>query len=342
MAKILIVLTGGTIGSISDGKIIDVDEKASLLLIDKYCKKYGKEDDFTLVQPLNIASENLELTHWETMINFILEYNINGFDGIIITHGSDTLSYSSAMLSMCLCHLPIPIVLTASNYTVLDERSNALNNFHSAVSMIKCFSRGVFTAFGDKIGKSRVFLPTRILEADGLTDTFQSFGGKELGFMNDEKFEFTKLSINPTKTEIEEPRKPILNGKLSLNKKIIFIRPYPGLNFSNIVISEDTGAVLLMTYHSSTARTAGNGSVLTLIENCRKCGIDVYCTPCKNKNEHYKSSTELIKAGCMPIYSTSPESSYAKLLLACNTDVSLLNRNIYFEVVCSRTEQYAK
>lgn len=56
MAKVLIVLTGGTIGSISDGEIIDVDEKASLLLIDKYCEKYGKGDNFTLVQPLNIAS----------------------------------------------------------------------------------------------------------------------------------------------------------------------------------------------------------------------------------------------------------------------------------------------
>jgi len=45
--------------------------------------------------------------------------------------------------------------------------------------------------------------------------------------------------------------------------------------------------------------TAGKGSVLTLIENCHKRGIDVYCTPCKNKNEHYKSSAELIKAGCL-------------------------------------------
>lgn len=333
MAKILIVLTGGTIGSISNGEIIDVDEKASLLLIDKYCEKYGKGDDFTLVQPLNIASENLEPKHWETMINFIFEYNINGFDGVIITHGSDTLSYSSAMLSMCLCHLPIPIVLIASNYIVLDERSNALNNFRSAVSIIKCFSRGAFTVFGDRIGKSRVFLPTRILEADGLTDNFQSFGGKELGFVNGEKFEFTEFSINPTKAEIESPRKPILNGKLKLNKKVVFIRPYPGLDFSKIAVGEDTGAVLLMTYHSSTARTAGKGSVLTLIENCHKRGIDVYCTPCKNKNEHYKSSAELIKAGCLPIYSTSPESSYAKLLLACNTDINLLNHNIYFETV---------
>ena len=333
MARILTILTGGTIGCISNGEIIDVDKRSSIILIDKYYEKYGHEDEFSFVQPLNIASENLELKHWEILINFILEYNIDGYDGIIITHGSDTLSYSSAIVSMCLCHLQIPIVLTASNYIITDERSNALNNFHSAVSVIKNFSSGVFTVFGDKIGKSRVFLPTRILEADGLNDTFQSFGGRELGFVNDGKFEFTDLITNPDKAEIEQKREAILSGRLSLDKKVIFIRQYPGLDFGNIVIGEDVGAVLLLTYHSQTARTVGKGSAVTLIENCHNRGIDVYCSPFKNRDEYYKSSAELLKLGCLPIYKTSPESAYAKLLLACNADMKLVDRNIYFERV---------
>lgn len=333
MARILTVLTGGTIGSFSDGQIIDVHSLASALFAEKYYEKYGHEDEFSFVQPLNIASENLETKHWEILINYILEYNINGYDGIIITHGSDTLSYSSAIVSMCLCHLQIPIVLTASNYIITDERSNALNNFHSAVSVIKNFSKGVFTVFGDKIGKSRVFLPTRILEADGLNDTFQSFGGRELGFVNDKKFEFTDLITNPDKAEIEQNREAILSGRLSLGKKVVFVRQYPGLDFGNIVIGEDVGAVLLMTYHSQTARTVGKGSAVTLIKNCHKRGIDVYCTPFKSKDENYKSSAELLKLGCLPIYKTSPESAYAKLLLACNTDMKLVDRNIYFERV---------
>lgn len=332
MARILVVLTGGTIGSIGDGEIIDVDERASLLLMEKYYKNYSRNDEFAFTQPLNIASENLETRHWEIVVNHILGYNIDGYDGIIITHGSDTLSYSSAMLSMCLCHLSIPIVLTAANYVVTDERSNALNNFYASVSIIKNFSRGVFTVFGDKIGKSRVFLPTRILEADGLNDTFQSFGGMELGFVNDGTFEFTDIIINPDKNKIEQKRKPILSDRLSLSKKVILVRQYPGLDFGNIIIGEDVGAVLLVTYHSQTARTTGKGNVSLLVENCRKRDINVYCTPFKNKNENYKSSAELMKLGCIPIYKTSAESAYAKLLLACNIGMNLLERDIYFEV----------
>lgn len=331
MAEILTVLTGGTIGSVSRGKIIDVDENAASLLIEKYRSRYGSEDNFDLVQPLNTASENLTLRHWELMVNFILERNLSGYDGIIITHGSDTLSYSSAMLSMCLCCLNIPVVITASSYVVSDERSNALNNFHAAVALIKSFSRGVFTVFGERSGKSRVFLPTRILEADGISDSFKSFCGGELGYVNGESFEFSPLSINPDRSEIESPRRSVLNGKLSLNRRVAFIRPYPGLDFGNIHISKDIGAVLLMTYHSQTAHTKGEGSVLSLVENCRKRGIKIYCTPFKSRSENYKSNAELINAGCLPIYMTSPESSYAKLLLSCNSDPSLMEKNIYFE-----------
>lgn len=340
MAKILTVLTGGTIGSISDGTSIDTDSRASVILLEKYFKQFGHEDEFTLVQPLNILSENLELNHWEILVNFILEYDICGFDGIIITHGSDTLSYSSAMLSMCLCHIPIPIVITASNYIVTDQRSNALNNFRSAVSLIKLFSRGVFTVFGESSGKSRVFLPTRLLEADALTDTFQSFGSKELGFVNDDKFEFTPLEINPNKSQIEHNREKAFSGRLSLRKKVLFIRPYPGLDFGSISINDNIGAVLLMTYHSQTARTQGFGSARTLIKQCHEFGIDVYCAPFKSRDKYYRTSVELLELGCLPFRACSPESSYAKLLLACNMDIKLLENDIYFEEIISNTAQH--
>lgn len=333
MAKILTVLTGGTIGSISDGASIDTDTRASVLLLEKYFARFGNEDEFILVQPLNILSENLELSHWETLVNFVLKYDLDGFDGIIITHGSDTLSYSSSMLSMCLCHLPLPVVITAANYIITDARSNAINNFRSAVSLIKLFPRGIFTVFGEKTGKSRVFIPTRLLEADALTDTFQSFGGGELGFIDGGKFELTQLEINPDKSEIEREHERAFSGILSLKKRVLIIRPYPGFDFSSIAIGDDVGAVLVMTYHSQTTRTNGNGSCLTLIERCHECGIDVYCAPFKKRSEYYKTSVELLELGCIPLCAISPESAYAKLLLACNMDIKLLERNIYFEEI---------
>lgn len=318
MSKILTVLTGGTIGSMNDGIAIDTNRYSSTILLNKYYEQFGNEDELVAVQPLNILSENLELHHWEELVNFVLEYDIDGFDGIIITHGSDTLSYSSAMLSMCLQHLPIPVVITAANYIVTDERSNAMNNFRSSVVLCRLFTRGIFTVFGDRIGKSRVFLPTRILEADGITDTFQSLGGGELGFVNGDKFEPTPLDFNPTKEQIEQPKERIIPNRLSLNKRVLMIRQYPGLDFENILIAEDIGAVLIITYHSQTARTQGKGNVLKLIEKCSNRGIPVYCAPFKARREYYATSLSLMSFGCRPMYDISPESAYAKLLLECN------------------------
>lgn len=333
MAKILIILTGGTIGSLSSGKAIDTDRRASVILLEEYFRQYGHDDEFVTAQPLNILSENLETRHWETLVNFILEYDITGFDGMIITHGSDTLSYSSAMLSMCLCHLPLPIVITAANYIVTDEHSNALNNLRSSVALIKLFARGVFTVFGEKTGKSRVFLPTRLLEADALTDTFQSFGGGELGFVDGEVFEPTPLSINPSKSQIESRREKTFSDKLSLCKNILMIRSYPGFNYNDIVINDTVGAVLIVPYHSQTARTQGKGSVSALIDRCHKRNIPVYCAPFKGRDKYYKTSLELLELGCIPLYAISPESAYCKLLIACSMDIGILDKDIYFEEI---------
>ncbi len=327
------ILTGGTIGSLSGGVAIDTDRRAPVILLEEYFRRYGHDDEFVTVQPLNILSENLETRHWETLVNFILEYDLTDLDGIIITHGSDTLSYSSAMLSMCLCHIPLPIVITAANYIVTDERSNALNNLRSSVSLIKFFSRGVFTVFGEKTGKSRVFLPTRLLEADAMTDTFQSFGGGELGFVDKERFEPTPLSINPGKTQIERGREKTFPGRLSLSKNVLMIRSYPGFNYDDIIINDTAGAVLIVPYHSQTVRTQGRGSVSSLIKRCRERGLRVYCAPFKTRCKYYKTSLELLDLGCIPLYAISPESAYCKLLLACGTNSGVLDKDIYFEKI---------
>ena len=69
------------------------------------------------------------------------------YDGLIITHGSDTLSYSSAFLGLCLCGLDIPVALTAADLVPDDPRSNAVENLRACVEVIEKFRRGVFTVY---------------------------------------------------------------------------------------------------------------------------------------------------------------------------------------------------
>ena len=336
MTKILILLTGGTIGSVMTDGIISTDKNKKCRLIELYKNKYNDDCIFDIKQPLNILSENLEKNHWEILVNTILKTDIFDYDGIIITHGSDTLSYSSAMLSMCLCHLEIPVIITASNYVPDDTRSNALTNLHSAVILIKELKCGVFTVFsneGDNF--CSVYLPTRINEADRFADRFSSFDGMCFGKVYNDKF--IKNSVSPSLDEIYKKRQPITN-RLSLKKDVLIIRPYPSMNYSSINIDGNIGAVLHITYHSSTAKTDGENSAVKLLEKCKKSNIDFYCASFKNRNSAlYETSNILIKNGAFPLYNISDESAYAKLLLCYNSDIvdkkAFMEHDIYFEEV---------
>ena len=112
--KILVIFTGGTIGSAINGETIDVDSNCKFRLVADYKLFYG-EKDFECVQLYNILSENTGFLHWETLIDYLLKVDTENYSGIIITHGSDTLSYTSALLGMYFRHIEIPVFVIASN-----------------------------------------------------------------------------------------------------------------------------------------------------------------------------------------------------------------------------------
>ena len=337
MNKILLILTGGTIGSFQHDGIISTQKSGKSRLVELYHQKYNNDCIFDIKQPLNILSENLEKNHWEVLVNYILNTDISGYDGIIITHGSDTLSYSSAMLSMCLCHIDIPIIITASNYPPDDERSNALINLHSAVIMIKSVKRGIFTVFKNDGEKDcSIYLPTRIKEADRFYDKFSSFDGICYGTVSENGFYINQKSFSLD--EIYKKRQPIIKNGLSLRHDVLMIHPYPSLNYNTINLTENIKAVLHITYHSGTTKTDSDNSALSLLLKCHKLGIDFYCASYKDRNSAlYETSDILIKNGAVPLYNISDESAYAKLLLCYNSDIKnkkeFMEKYIYFEEI---------
>lgn len=73
-------------------------------------------------------------------------------------------------------NLNLPIILTAADYPLSNPNSNGLSNFSACVEFIKSkISSGVFTAYG-KPNNTQIYLATRIVEADPITDQFTPFG----------------------------------------------------------------------------------------------------------------------------------------------------------------------
>ena len=301
-------MTGGTIGCYSDNGIISL-KKNNCRAVELFNEKFPDSADFEIVQPLNILSENLDKSHWETLVNFLCQTNISRYDGIIITHGSDTLSYTSAMLSICLRHFKIPVVITAANYIPDDTRSNAVENIRSAVSVINEFAHGIFTVYknhGDDF--TTVYLSNDIQEADRFFGKFSSFKNSPFGKVHDGIF--TKISNTP----VPEIAPPVFNGKLSLKNDVLMIHPYPSMLYSAINIPESVKAVLQVTYHSCTAKTIGNENALDFLKICQTKNIPFYMTAVKDSSV-YETSNILFQSGAIPIYNMSNEMSFCKLLL---------------------------
>lgn len=336
MKNILLILTGGTIGSMEHNGIIAAAPAGKCRITELYQKKYG-DVHFTVRQPLNILSENLSLCHWETLINFILSCDLSDFDGMIITHGSDTLSYSSAMLSFCLRHLSLPVVITAANYVPDDRRSNALANLRAAVIMIGIAQRGTFTVYqNDGDTGCTVFLPTRLCEADRFGDHFSSADRKCIGTVKNDHF--IPCFDTVTLDEIARAKPPVIAGKLSLKNHIMLLRPYPSMDYRHLIIPEQVCAVLHITYHSATVSAAPDNSVLTLMKQCRQKNLDLYLASFKKKNHAvYETDHLLLQEGAAALYDITNESAYAKLLLAYNGCADdphqWIHQNLYFEIM---------
>lgn len=327
--KILIILTGGTIGSRIDNHIIDTGLKSSYRLIDLYYSRYGNEIQFDTLQPFSYLSENFTLDTVNMLADTIRNINSSEYDGIIVTHGSDTVSYTASFLSYMFCCLKCPLVLIASDYPPDDIKSNAVRNLRGAVQFIKSHyvSNGVYFAYGNPCENVKIHIGTRINEADCFTDRFSSFCNLCFGEIVSD--EFISAKGNPLPCDIE---KCTQYHNTRLKPCCLILKSFTGMDYSLINLnSKNLKSIVNVMYHSATACTYGNDtSFLKFIKKCSNENIKVYCVSFKNRDDIYISAKNIKDCGGIPLYNISYQSAYAKAVLSDNNR-NIMSKNIFFE-----------
>ena len=181
MKKILVVFTGGTIGSTAAAGTINTSSEAPFKLIQQFQQHYKNHQQihFSTIQPLQILSENLAPCVWQTLITAIEVQQPEQFDGIIITHGTDTLAYSAAALSFYFNAIKIPMLLVSSDYPLDDPRANGLENFICAIEFIMQNNQaGVFVPYRNQQQITQVHSGSRLACSLQLSGDFFSVQGK--------------------------------------------------------------------------------------------------------------------------------------------------------------------
>lgn len=338
MKKILVILTGGTIGSTIMGADMDVTQSSPYRLLNRYEQVYGREEEFEVLNPLSVLSENMRPGLWDVLCHTMCDIDYETYQGVILAHGSDTLAYTSALLGMLLGNIPVPLVLTAGNYPLEDPRSNGLLNFRGAVELIQSgVTGGVYTVYQTDQGVMPVYLASRLQEADAYRDQFDCFGKVPFGEIKNGCFFPVSDKINPAMEELAAAEGLKKIGCPEFKRDVMLLRPYPGLNYEHISLEGKPAAVLHYLYHSSTACTEGEEySFLCFLERCKRAGIPVYTASYKEEEERfYVTARRVMEMGAAPMGSISPEAAYTKLQLLYNMNIAhvdeMVRQNLYFE-----------
>lgn len=299
--NILIILTGGTIGSAVENGYINTNGESCSALLKLYTAYDSSPVHFDCVSPYTILSENMNGRYLHLLAQCISEHlqpvprHANGqgeddgqenhrYDGIIVTHGTDTLQYTAAGLYHLFSDVDIPIVLVSSNYILEDARANGFANFSAAVSFIKQqLGTGVFVSYqNNSIGgdlapiyiyQGNMLLPYTIY-SDALYSLHNKYYCRILPKMNGEHITYDTCEMPEHNSPLLIPSTYHPNDlKLSTNSGILMLYVAPGMYFPEPV--QDMKAILLVTYHSGTLPTA-DASFLHFARKANAFHIPIY------------------------------------------------------------------
>jgi len=244
--KIAVIFTGGTIGSRTNDKWITVDATTKYDLLKYY--EDDKDITFEAFSPYNILSENLSAKELNMLQKEINDRLIENYDGIIVTHGSDTLQCTSTAIEMAFANCSIPVIFVSADYPLDNEKSNGYPNFKCAVEFVRNkIANGVFVSYkNDDELITNIHIPSQILMHNELNANIYSIDRKPFAEYNGE-FKINNVNV-PENREITG----IVN--YTDDSQILVIPNMPGQSYSYNL--DDTKAILFKSYHSATLNTA--------------------------------------------------------------------------------------
>ncbi|MFT8322428.1 MAG: asparaginase [Bacillus sp. (in: firmicutes)] len=164
MKKLLLLATGGTIASVEGDEGLVPGMSADDLM--QYFDKEPNTVDVTCEILMNRDSTNMQPEHWVAIAEAIAK-NYDQYDGFIITHGTDTLAYTSAALSYMLQGLKKPVVITGSQVPISFKQTDAKKNVSDSIHFAMEEVGGVFVVFDGRviIGTRAVKMRTKSYDA---------------------------------------------------------------------------------------------------------------------------------------------------------------------------------
>ncbi len=304
MKKILILTTGGTISSVEsrDG-LVPQDSHQLLQSI--------LEDENTHVDSQGIMvldSSNIQPEEWKIIATKIYE-NIALYDGIMITHGTDTMAYTASMITFMVQNPPIPIVFTGSQLPISHPLTDAIDNLHCAFAMAKSGIPGVFLAFHRKI----MFGSRSVKARTSSFDAFESINLHPLGVV-------CATGLNIQKNMIHENNKsPKLFVDINTHVFLLKLTPTTNPSIIPLLISSGIEGIVIEAYGAGGISYIRRDFIKE-IKNAIAVGVPIVvssqCLYERSNFNIYEVGTKVIQSGAIEAYDMTTEAAVTKLMYA--------------------------
>ena len=313
-SSLLIIYTGGTIGmkaDPSDQTLKPFDFSQILEEVPELSKFACKIDSYTF-DPL-IDSSDVEPSMWQRLACVIRD-NYDRYDGFLVLHGTDTMSYSASALSFMLDGLGKPVIFTGSQLPIGVPRTDGKENLISAVEIASAKRADgsamvpeVCIFFGDKLLRGN-----RTTKASA--EQFDAFTSPNLPPLAE-----AGILIRYNHALIRRPAPgTAFSIDTRLDTRVSILKIHPGITpqvVKNILLGEETRAVIIETYGSGNAPTAP--WFLEIVREARRMGkVLVNVTQCPSgcvNMSLYATGKPLLEAGTVSGYDSTTESALAKL-----------------------------
>ena len=145
--KILLLTTGGTIASLPGGEGL---EPMRSDVMERELQQLRTYYDITVRDVMCLDSSNIRPEEWQLIAKSIFDQRLD-FDGVVVSHGTDTMAYTASAVTFMLPNIDRPVVFTGSQLPLADMLSDGPDNLRTAFAMAASGCNGVFLAFDRKV-----------------------------------------------------------------------------------------------------------------------------------------------------------------------------------------------